>query len=194
MHLFRKNCVFKLVKVVTETSLIRHTYTSNKQTTGGCKMKNLLHTLKIPAALIILLIISVSVNSQTVISSVSASENAKVLSKQISNSSESIILKHKSENWMSNKSYLDFESQLSIDEIFIIYENVIESEKEIEDWMIKNDNWKLNKETLGTEIHENSKGLEEWMFDKNFWNIKTDKEYHPIEDWMTNNKFWVTVD
>ena len=74
-------------------------------------MNNLLHKLKALAALLFLVILSGSLYSQTVISSVIVSKNANELNTQLTrNTSNSIILDKDSENWMSNKSYLDIGS------------------------------------------------------------------------------------
>ena len=133
-----------------------------------------------------------STYSQNVISSVNSGTNAIISNELSEKSSSTIELNAKSENWMSNKSYLDMSSsQLSMFEIFTIKEQVVEYKKEIEDWMLSNDTWEMSKNSSIKNFTEEIVEFEEWMFDENFWQIKTDKECCPIEDWMIDKSFWV---
>lgn len=157
-------------------------------------MKTLLSEFRLIAAFIVLTTINVGANSQTVISSISAENNVKILNEYMANSSETNSIELKHENWMSNKSYLDFDSKLSMRELFFIYEEVHEQDKNIEDWMVKDESWKIKNEMLQQGILEQQRNVEAWMLDKNFWQIMQEDEHYPLEQWMTDSKFWVMVD
>lgn len=157
-------------------------------------MKTLLSEFRLIAAFIVVMMINVGAYSQTIISSIGAENNVKILSEHISNRSETNTLELKQENWMSNKGYLEFDTKLRINELFFIYEEVHEQDKKIEDWMVENEAWKLKKELLKHDFYEQPRRLEEWMLDNNFWQIKYEDEHYPLESWMTDNRFWVTVD
>ena len=164
-------------------------------------MNNLLLTLKALAALIFLIIFNGSLYSQNVISSVNVSKSATLISKQMTNNtSGSIILEKDSENWMSNKNYLDISSStFNYNVMIAINEKVYENDKEIENWMLDESEWILPKTDLNNtddELHL----IEDWMLDDSFWKIKPARpaggkevDENTIEDWMINDKFWVIV-
>lgn len=157
-------------------------------------MKTLLSQIRFIAAFIIVMMISVGANSQTVISSIGAENSVKILSEQMSKSSEARTIELKQENWMSNKGYLDLNSNLSMSDLFFVYEEVREQDKKVEDWMSENASWQLKKQTEQNDILEQPRKIEEWMLDQNFWKIKREDEHYPLERWMTDSKFWVMVD
>ncbi|MCB2195995.1 MAG: hypothetical protein KQH79_09040 [Bacteroidetes bacterium] len=157
-------------------------------------MKTLLSQIRFIAAFIIIMMISVGANSQTVISSIGAENSVKILSEQMSKSSKTKTIELKQENWMSNKGYLDFDSKLSMSDLFFVYEEVREQDKKVEDWMSENASWQLKKKSEQNDILEQPRKLEEWMLDNNFWKIKREDEHYPLERWMTDSKFWVMVD
>ena len=71
-------------------------------------MKNKLHVFKIFTALTFFALVNGSVFSQNVISSVNVSKSAKIVSEKLTVTSKtSEFVSNKSENWMSNKAYLD---------------------------------------------------------------------------------------
>ena len=164
-------------------------------------MKNLLLTLKTLVALIFLIFLNGSLYSQNVISSVNVNNNAALIGKQLTNNtSGSIILEKDSENWMSNKNYLDISSSSFNYYVMIaINEKVYENDKEIENWMLDESEWILPKTDLNNtddELHL----IEDWMLDDSFWKIKPARpaggkevDENTIEDWMINDKFWVIV-
>ena len=157
-------------------------------------MNNLLLTLKALAALIFLIIFNGSLYSQNVISSVNVSKSATLISKQLTNNtSGSIILEKDSENWMSNKNYLDISSSTFNYKVMIaINEKVYEFDKEIENWMLDESEWILPKTDLNNTDDELNL-IEDWMLDDSFWKIKEEVDENTIEDWMINDKFWVMV-
>lgn len=157
-------------------------------------MKTLLSQIRFIAAFIIIMMISVGANSQTVISSIGAENSVKILSEQMSKSSKTKTIELKQENWMSNKGYLDLNSKLSMSDLFFVYEEVREQDKKVEDWMSENASWQLKKKSEQNDILEQPRKLEEWMLDNNFWKIKREDEHYPLERWMTDSKFWVMVD
>lgn len=156
-------------------------------------MNNLLLKLKIPAALIVLIILNGSVYSQTLISSANVNNNATLVSKQLTkNTKASTSLEIEPENWMSNKNYLDFSSSnLNLNLMFIMNEEVSES-NEIEDWMLDESEWILSN-SVAENFNDELESIEDWMLDKDFWKINSEIEDNSIEDWMLNDKFWLML-
>lgn len=163
-------------------------------------MKNLLPALKVFAALLFLLILNDSVNSQHVISSVNVSENAAIIAKPLAtNVSKTTILSKDAENWMSHQNYLDNNSvNLKFKMLSVLNELVIEPEKQIESWMLDDSKWILSDPVYESAIK--LKEIESWMLDDEFWKLKSDYpeenkhvKYNSIEDWMIDDNFWVMV-
>jgi hypothetical protein len=157
-------------------------------------MKNLLPTLQKLAALIFLLILSDSLYSQNVISSVNVSANAASISKSLTNDmSNSIDLSKKSNNWMSDKNYLDNSSHVFNYKImFVLNEKVYETDKEIENWMLDKSKWVVRTPERD-EINDLIKQINNWMLDQDFSRIKDEIDMKSIENWMIDSKFWIMV-
>ncbi len=157
-------------------------------------MKNLLLTLKTLAALLLLITFYGSLYSQNVISSVNVSDNAAVVGKLLTNNtSGSIILDKDSENWMSNKNYLDINSSSFNYKVMIVFnEKIYENDKEIENWMLEESEWILSKSDLDNTVEELNL-IEDWMLNDDFWKINDDVDRNTIEDWMLDDKFWLMV-
>lgn len=157
-------------------------------------MKNKLHLIKIFTALAFLVIVNSSVFSQNVISSVNVSKSAKIISEKLTiDLHESEFEYNKSENWMSNISYLDNSSSLEFLKLKLeLSHEVYETDRQIESWMINDDFWRVNTGT--NEFNEESNGaIESWMLDEKFWRITSQEEDSPLEDWMTNEEFWLVA-
>jgi len=157
-------------------------------------MKNLFRTSLILAALIIFLIINDSVYSQSSISSINSGTKAVLKKELLKESKISTELNVNKENWMSKKSYLDMNSSsLSLKELFILNETVIDQENEIEGWMVIDSFWSIKENIFKEEYPEEISECQEWMYDEYFWQIKDNNECCPLEAWMTDKNFWVLV-
>jgi hypothetical protein len=148
-------------------------------------MKTKLPLTQILAAILIFSLSIGSAHSQQVISSINVNETVKSINDIVSIESESSeIVISKSENWMSNASYLDASSSLILYKLQLdLNKPVIESEKQLENWMFDDRYWIIEEHGI----------IEDWMLDEEFWKIQQVEEYTPIEDWMTNDDFWVMV-
>jgi hypothetical protein len=148
-------------------------------------MKTKLLLTKILAAIILIIFSIGSAHSQQVISSVSVNETAKFISKVISEEKEyTELIISKSENWMSNKTYLDASSCLNLYRLQLeLKKPVIEKEKQLESWMFDDDCWCLEDYSV----------IEDWMLDENFWKIKQTDENNSVEPWMIDDDYWVMV-
>ncbi len=171
-------------------------------------MKNLLLTLKILAALLLLITFYGSLYSQNVISSVNVSNNATLIGEQLTNNTySSIVLEKDADNWTTNKNYLDNSSSNFIYYVMIaMNEKVYELDKEIKNWMLDESEWILSKNDLDNTVEELNL-IEDWMLNDDFWKIKParlsadkagpaggeDVDRKTIEDWMLDDKFWVMV-
>jgi len=147
-------------------------------------MKTKHHLLKILAATFFLIFYYGSVYSQNVISSVNVSESAKIINEIVTQEQETIdLINNNFDNWMSNKSYLDNNSSLTLSLMKMeLDNNVFESERQIESWMTDDQFWDLNDSEI-----------EDWMLDDNFWKIESEDDNNLIEPWMLDDKFWVLV-
>ena len=157
-------------------------------------MKNFILNLKFLAALTLMVLFTVNVYSQNVISSVNVSKKAAALINEVSNSStNSEIELNETENFMSAKGYLELHSSDYVStKMFLLNEMVIEKNRDIEDWMIDESSWKLeNNSIVNTE--SDFKKIEDWMLDKEFWKIIEEPDQCKIEEWMIDQKFWVMV-
>ncbi len=78
-------------------------------------------------------------------------------------------------------------------------ENIVETELEVEDWMINENNWNnfgINTYVV-TDYSEESLEVESWMLDQNNWvndsfQYSTAEADNPmmLEDWMVNEVYW----
>ena len=157
-------------------------------------MKKELHIFKILTAVLFFVFLSGSLYSQKVISSVSVNKSATAVSKQLTkNIAESELKQLKSENWMSNKSYLDINSSSESMKLkMLMNEKVFEADNEIENWMTDQNYWEL-KNSEYNDIDDSSNDIEDWMLDDDFWILKEEEDQSNIENWMIDNKFWVLV-
>ena len=156
-------------------------------------MKTNIFTIQILAALFLFLLINNSLLSQNVISSVNVSQNAALMSKQLTNSNlESNNSSSQFENWLSNKNYLDISSSLTEYKIILtMNEKVYEKERMLEDWMFDTSNWILKK--IENDItDERHSIIDDWMSDPSFWSVKKELT-REIESWMLDPQFWVLV-
>jgi hypothetical protein len=158
------------------------------------QMKNFIFNLNFLAALTLMVFLSANVYSQNVISSVNVSKKAAVLINQVSTSSEnSEIELNETENFMSAKNYLESSSSDYLStKMFLLNENVIENKRDIEDWMINESSWELEKKSL-VKTESDFRKIEDWMLDGKFWEIIEETDQCELEEWMTDNKFWVMV-
>lgn len=77
---------------------------------------------------------------------------------------------------------------------FEYFEQAEEVELEIEDWMVNDEVWKLNRPV----DDEQGLSIEKWMSDDNYWSknksfLKNSAEGESelvIQKWMTDNKTW----
>ncbi|MCK5028801.1 MAG: hypothetical protein KAR57_04150 [Bacteroidales bacterium] len=157
-------------------------------------MKNFIINLKFLAALTLMVFLSANMYSQNVISSVNVSKKAAVLINQVSTSSDnSEIELNETENFMSAKNYLESSSSDYLStKMFLLNENVIENKRDIEDWMINESSWELEKKSL-VKTESDFRNIEDWMLDEKFWKIIDETDQCELEEWMTDNKFWVMV-
>jgi hypothetical protein len=157
-------------------------------------MKNFVLTFKFLAALTLIVFFTANVYSQNVISSVNVSKKAAVLINQVSTTSnDSEIELNETENFMSTKGYLESSSSdYLITKMFLLNENIIENKREIEDWMMKESSWELEKKSFA-KTESDFRKIEDWMLDKKFWDIIEETDQCEVEEWMTDNKFWVMV-
>ena len=157
-------------------------------------MKNFLFTLKFLAAYSLIVCFTANVYSQNVISSVNVSKQAAVLANRVSTSSnaEEIEL-NETENFMSTKGYLESSSSdYVIAKMFLLNENLVENNKGIEDWMMNESFWKLERNSFA-KTESDFKKIENWMLYEKFWCIIEETDQCDVEAWMTDNKFWVMV-
>jgi len=77
------------------------------------------------------------------------------------------------------------------------YENSVEQELKIEDWMINDNHWNVADESFVYLEQDKSLNLESWMMEDDYWkpsNIKNvesfDEKELKIENWMINGEFW----
>ena len=78
-------------------------------------------------------------------------------------------------------------------------ENVVESDLEVEDWMVNENNWNtFNYNTnILAEYSEASLEIESWMLDQSNWFVESfqystaeTENALMLEDWMTNDVYW----
>ena len=165
-------------------------------------MKNIILTLKILAFSMVIILISQTANSQKILSTFNSAKSASILSSSLqSNNENDLILNSYHENWMSNKSYLDNQGlDFNFYVMIALNEKVVEYNRNIEDWMIKDKRWTPLQVKKLEDCQEELRMLEEWMCDENFWVIKPKRcideiieDSRAVEDWMLSDKFWVTV-
>lgn len=157
-------------------------------------MKNFILNLKILAVLTLMVLLSVNVYSQNVISSVNVSKKAAVLMNEVSKSSQnSEIQLNETENFMSAKGYLELNSPNYLStKMFLLNEKITENNKDIENWMLDKSTWELENNSI-VKTDSDFKKIEDWMLDENFWKIKNEPDQCKIEEWMIDHKFWVMV-
>ena len=148
-------------------------------------MKTKLH-IKIAATVLITLFCVGSVKSQNIISSVNVHHNAKKVSTHFEQKDLNSELKiMRANNWMQNKSYLDFNSSVEILKLNILLnEKVIDDRKNIENWMTDFSEFAIED--------QNKQKLEALMFNKAYWTI-CDPDKCELEDWMFDKSFWVVI-
>lgn len=147
-------------------------------------MKTKHHLMKFLAATFLFIFFCGSMYSQNAISSINVSESAKIINEMVSHEQETLdLISNNSENWMSNKSYLENSSSLAISLMKMELNNTIyEYEKQIESWMTDDQFWNLDY-----------RKIEDWMLDEDFWVIETHEDYKSIEPWMLDDNYWVLI-
>lgn len=76
-------------------------------------------------------------------------------------------------------------------------ENIVESDLELEDWMVNESKWNEFETYYATEFQEESLELQNWMVNENNWRLSNfeypSKEAEQdliLENWMTNEVYW----
>jgi len=78
--------------------------------------------------------------------------------------------------------------------MMVVNEEVIEEDQQIEGRMANQSAWQIKKQMKHSYIIEELGQFEKWMIDEGFWQLKTNNKRYPLEKWMTDSNFLVTVD
>ena len=76
-------------------------------------------------------------------------------------------------------------------------ENIVETDLELEDWMVNESKWNEFETYYATEFREESLELQNWMINENHWRLSnfeypsTEAEQDlTLENWMTSEVYW----